>query len=240
MRFLHSLKLMKAQALWVQKSMLGSPNCWEALIVKDMTPSEKMQVTGGAWEWLSFEIRLQNGIKQCFLVESQRAGMLWVESMLEGGRPSGMVSNWKFGKPMRALGPLDLTRRWWLKSVLTKVMWKPLLWRSFASLRNGFMWPCDGNGIRTACGFLVPPSKPIIFDMNHFVCHRIMFIKGMLLDESKWSAIFMIVSTAVSVSSDTFRFRSENFSHRSFLLFSFFLLRMPIFYFFWVTSLRRV
>ncbi|KAL7250597.1 hypothetical protein ACSBR1_012594 [Camellia fascicularis] len=41
---------------------------------------------------------------------------------LDGGRPSGMVSNWKSGNPWTALVPLDLSKRSYLYSVLTKVM----------------------------------------------------------------------------------------------------------------------
>ncbi|KAF7842632.1 hypothetical protein G2W53_004930 [Senna tora] len=83
--------------------------------------------------------RLKKGRKQCLLVESQRAGILCVASMLVRGRPSGMVSNRKPEEPLRAVGPLDLSRRLWLNSEFTKVMWKPLPWRSLASFRNGFM-----------------------------------------------------------------------------------------------------
>ncbi|THG14599.1 hypothetical protein TEA_014216 [Camellia sinensis var. sinensis] len=35
--------------------------------------------------------------------------MSWVESASEGGRPSGMDSNWKSGNPWTALVPLDLS-----------------------------------------------------------------------------------------------------------------------------------
>ncbi|GLT63353.1 hypothetical protein SLA2020_359260 [Shorea laevis] len=49
-----------------------------------------------------------------FEVESQRAGMSWLTSASEGGRPSGMVSKRKSGKPSRESGPLDLSKRLWL------------------------------------------------------------------------------------------------------------------------------
>ncbi|KAI8025442.1 hypothetical protein LOK49_LG02G03043 [Camellia lanceoleosa] len=91
-----------------------------------MHASETIHVTGGASDdddaWLSLEIKLEKGTKQFLEVESQREGMSWVESASEGGRPSGMVSKRKSGKPSRELGPLDLRRRLWLYSVLTKVM----------------------------------------------------------------------------------------------------------------------
>lgn len=102
--------------------MLGNPNCWEALSVKDMTPSDKMKVTGGVWwEWLSFEIRLHKGSREFFLVESHKARMHWVASMSVGGRPSGMASKWKSERPLRASGPLDLRRRRWLNSEFTRL-----------------------------------------------------------------------------------------------------------------------
>ncbi|KAJ0535791.1 hypothetical protein HanOQP8_Chr09g0335811 [Helianthus annuus] len=69
------------------------------------------------------------------------------------GTPSGMVSNRKPGEPSRLCGPPDSRRRSWTNSVLTKVIWRPLWWRSSASLSMAFMWLWSGNGITMTCGF---------------------------------------------------------------------------------------
>ena len=55
-------------------------------------------------------------------METQREGMSWVALGSDGGRPSGMVSNQKSIKPSKELWPLDFRKRWWLNSMLTKVM----------------------------------------------------------------------------------------------------------------------
>jgi hypothetical protein len=82
-----------------------------------MEPSEMIHVTGGTLEVemsLSLERRLRSGTRQFFEVESQRARMSWLTSASEGGRPSGMDSKRKSGKPSRELGPLELSKRPWL------------------------------------------------------------------------------------------------------------------------------
>ncbi|GER55531.1 RNA-binding (RRM/RBD/RNP motifs) family protein, partial [Striga asiatica] len=56
--------------------------------------------------------------------------------------PSGMARNWKPGRPNKDSGPRARRSLLWLNSVLTKVMKKPLEWRSLASFRTGAMWPC--------------------------------------------------------------------------------------------------
>jgi hypothetical protein len=115
---------MNPQVLAVQKRTSGMPSSTAASRVKLMTQSETMQVTGGTLDEavsLSFERRFVKGAKQFFLVETHRDAMSWVASTSESGRPSGMVSNRKEGRPSRELGPRDLRRRLWLNSVLTKV-----------------------------------------------------------------------------------------------------------------------
>jgi hypothetical protein len=59
-----------------------------------------------------------------------------------------------------------LSKRLWLYSVLTKVMWKPLKWSSFASFSIGFMWPWAGKGIHTAWG-LFANSMDTISPITH-------------------------------------------------------------------------
>jgi hypothetical protein len=115
---------MNPHALAVQKRTLGMPSSAAASRVKVKPPSETMQVTGGTLDEavsLSFERRFVKGARQFFLVDMHRDGMSWVASTSESGRPSGMVSNRKEGRPSRELGPRDLRRRLWLNSVLTKV-----------------------------------------------------------------------------------------------------------------------
>lgn len=134
---------MKAQALVVQKITPGIPSSWAASRLKFMMPSETTQVTGGEFgEELSFERRPLKGCKQCFLMDWQRDGICWAATLASaGGRPSGIILKRKVGRPLRELGPWDLSRRLWINSVLTKVIWKPLKWRSLASFSIGFMWP---------------------------------------------------------------------------------------------------
>jgi len=59
-------------------------------------------------------VEFGNGTRQFFEVESFRATMSWLTSASEGGRPSGMISKRKSGKPSRELGPLELSKRLWL------------------------------------------------------------------------------------------------------------------------------
>ncbi|PON47387.1 hypothetical protein PanWU01x14_244710 [Parasponia andersonii] len=119
---------MKEPALAVQKRTLGMPSSSDTSRVNDMRASENMQVTGGkttsSYEAasLSFWTRWRKGARQFLAVESQREGTSWVASASEGGRPSGIVSKRKEGKPCKELWPRDLRRRLWLNSVLTKVM----------------------------------------------------------------------------------------------------------------------
>lgn len=105
---------MKPEAPVVQKNTSGMPSSSAAVRVKLMIPSETMQVTGGTWnaeELLSLERSSRKGARQLLWVEEQRDGTSWVASTSDGGRPSGMVSNWKVGRPQRELGPLDFKRR---------------------------------------------------------------------------------------------------------------------------------
>jgi len=105
---------MNPHALAVQKRTSGMPSSAAASRVKLMIPSETMQVTGGTLDEdlsFSFERRFLKGAKQSFLVESHRDGTSWVASTSDSGRPSGMVSNRKEGRPSRELGPRDLRMR---------------------------------------------------------------------------------------------------------------------------------
>ncbi|KAK7824684.1 hypothetical protein CFP56_034071 [Quercus suber] len=90
-----SNKLKKPHELGVQNWTSGIPNLSAASRVKDIQPSEIIQVTGGTFEdevSLSLERRLQNGTRQFFEVESQSEATSWLTSASDGGRPSGMVS----------------------------------------------------------------------------------------------------------------------------------------------------
>ena len=132
------------------------PSISAALIAKLITPSDTMQVTvGTCGEEFNLATRSKNGAKQFFRTESHRAGTSCVASRSEGGSPSGMVLNRKSGRPLTESGPLDLIKRLWLNSVLTKVMWKPLECKSLANCIMGLTWPCDGYGTQTAWGLLV-------------------------------------------------------------------------------------
>ena len=93
-------------------------------MVNCMKPSEIIQVTGGTFEvaLLSFTRRLENEAKRFFVMELQREDKSWLAFGSDGGRLSGMVSNQKSDKPSKELGPLIFRKRWWLNSVLTKVM----------------------------------------------------------------------------------------------------------------------
>ena len=76
-----------------------------------------------------------------------------VASALDAGRPSGMVAKRKPGRPATAAAPRDRTRRRWLYSVLTKVMWKPLQWSALASFTIGVTYVAlrrerDAHGVR--------------------------------------------------------------------------------------------
>nr|GEV73154.1 pentatricopeptide repeat-containing protein [Tanacetum cinerariifolium] len=75
----------------------------------------------------------------------KQAPRAWFQRFSGVGRPSGMDSKRNEENPSRAFKPLDLRRRWWLNSVLTKVMRKPLEWRIFASFSIGLMCPCAGT-----------------------------------------------------------------------------------------------
>ncbi|KAG5553731.1 hypothetical protein RHGRI_011572 [Rhododendron griersonianum] len=92
-------------------------------------------------------------VKKFHRIDPHSRATSWVTSGSEGGSPSGIVLNWKSGNAERESGPVVLMNRFWLNSVLTKVMKKPLWWRSFASFISPFMWLCAGNGMNTAWGF---------------------------------------------------------------------------------------
>ena len=96
----------------------------------------------------------------------QTEAVRWVTSASLGGRPSGIDSKRKSGKPSRELGPLDLSKRLWLCSVLTKVMKKPLLLSSFAICSSGFTWPWDGYGIHRAWGLPEALIEPISLSLS--------------------------------------------------------------------------
>ncbi|KAK5843424.1 hypothetical protein PVK06_005881 [Gossypium arboreum] len=110
------------------------PSCSAALIAKLISPSEIMQVTVGTWgEEFNLASSSTNGAKQCFRIESHRTRRSCVAFRSDDGSPSGIVLNWKSGRPLTKSGPLDLIKRLWLNSVLTKVMKKPLECKSLAS-----------------------------------------------------------------------------------------------------------
>ena len=146
---------------------IGILNSWAAVIVNAMLKSETIQVTRGLSEvaLLSFTRRSENGAKKLFMMDSERERRSWVALISDGGRPSGMVSNRKSGKPSKELGPLDFIKRWWLNSVFTKVMWNPSWWRSFESFSIAFMWLWTGHGIQTAWGL----SATCVFESISFV-----------------------------------------------------------------------
>ena len=97
------LSPLKLQAEMVKNNAIGSASRWAAVMVKDMKPSEMMQLT--AWltlfeESLSLASRSWNGCsKTSFLMFSQREYMSWVVELSyeEAGRPSsrgGHGSGW--------------------------------------------------------------------------------------------------------------------------------------------------
>ncbi|KVI07930.1 hypothetical protein Ccrd_013716 [Cynara cardunculus var. scolymus] len=121
-------------------------NSLAASRVNTITRSATMQVTGEQ-DLFSLLIRLLNGPKQVSSIDLVRDETSWVASRFCGNeRPSGMVSKRKDGRPQRASGPRDRRSRWWLNSVLTKVIMKPLEWRILASLSIGLIWPWAGAG----------------------------------------------------------------------------------------------
>lgn len=142
----------KPQAEAVQNCTSGMPNSSATFLPKPIIPSNTMQLTGGRAE-LSLITSSLKGTGQCFLVDSHSARASWVASRSDGGIPSGIVSNWKSGRPFTWSGPLDRIKRLWLNSVLTKVMWKPLECRSLDKFIMGITCPCVGYGTHTAWGF---------------------------------------------------------------------------------------
>ncbi|KAJ4965151.1 hypothetical protein NE237_017000 [Protea cynaroides] len=93
--------------------------------------------------------------------EKVAEGNYAIASARDGGSPSGIVSNWKSGKPLREPGPLELRSRPWLNSVLSKVMWMPLWWRSFANLSMGLC----GLGLGLECK-PHEASSPLLLQQN--------------------------------------------------------------------------
>ncbi|KAJ6700313.1 hypothetical protein OIU79_013362 [Salix purpurea] len=105
---------MKLQAEMVKNKAIGIRCISAASIATGMKPSETMQVTGGALEdaeSLSLSSSSLNGANKFFMAASKRAATSCVAFSFEGGRPSGMDSNRKSGKPFMASGPLDLSKR---------------------------------------------------------------------------------------------------------------------------------
>ena len=147
---------MRLQAEAVQNCTCGIPNASAASTAKQLVvASETTQVTGGhpSRGALSLSKSSLNGAEQFCLTEAQSGGMSCVASWSDGGRPSGMASKEKPGRPLANSAPPDRIKRRWLNSVLTKVMWKPLECRSLANCMVGLTWPCAGNGTQTAWGF---------------------------------------------------------------------------------------
>ena len=112
----------------VRSITTGIPSFSAAVIVNGMKASETMQVTGGLTSGvavLRLLRRSENGGNMFFEMESKREVTSWLALESERGRPSGMVRKRKSGKPSKLKEPpaaMDLMRRRWLKSVLTKVM----------------------------------------------------------------------------------------------------------------------
>jgi len=144
----------KPQAEAVQNCCSATFNSLATFPANPISPSYIIEVTKGtSSELLSFFTSSFRGSKQCLLVASHSAAMLCVASFSDGGNPSGMVSNWKPGCPLTKSSPRDLTKRLWLNSVFTKVMWKPEQRRSLLSCMKGITWPCAGNGTHTTWRF---------------------------------------------------------------------------------------
>jgi len=77
--------------------------------------SETIHVTGGPMfeeaSCPSFFSTPRNGAKLVFLVFWQRSAWSWVVLGSDGGRPSGIDSNLKSGKPGRELSPPEFRKR---------------------------------------------------------------------------------------------------------------------------------
>ena len=110
----------------VRSITTGIPSFSAAVIVNGMKASETMQVTGGLTSGvavLRLLRRSENGGNMFFEMESKREMTSWLALGSERGRPSWMVRKRKSGKSSKEPpAVMDLTRRRWLKSVLTKVM----------------------------------------------------------------------------------------------------------------------
>lgn len=85
------------QADAVQNWTPGIPNSSAAFIPKLMIPSDIIKLTLGIVEQVLslFLISSNKGPKQFFLVDSHSNRISCVASLSEGGKPSGIVSNWK-------------------------------------------------------------------------------------------------------------------------------------------------
>lgn len=156
-RCLMCLLHIKLQAAAVCSSTPGTPIRSAASRAKLISVSVITQLTGRPW-WFNLSISSLRGAKQLLLVDTHRDLMSCVEvpaPHFGGGRPSGMVANWKSDGGLMAALPRDWRRRLWLYWVRRKVIWKPLTFRIMASLNMGFMWPCAGKGMQIACGLCV-------------------------------------------------------------------------------------
>lgn len=72
-----------------------------------------MQVIGGASdEALSFIMSSRNESNPWTGNVKHKAGRSCIPRWLVGGKPSGIVSNWKSAKPLRESNPLELSKRW--------------------------------------------------------------------------------------------------------------------------------
>ncbi|PKI47417.1 hypothetical protein CRG98_032252 [Punica granatum] len=94
---------------------------------------------------------MQNGAPMKDLADSHRETTSCVALACDGRSPAGIATNWNpAGRSPRNLGPSALSMRLWLNSVLTKVMQRPLWWRSVTSLSIAPMWLWAGTAKQTA------------------------------------------------------------------------------------------
>ncbi|MQM07446.1 hypothetical protein Taro_040286, partial [Colocasia esculenta] len=141
---------MKPQALVVQNSTLGTPNA------QLISPPTTQVMGGNPGDRPNRAISSRKWTTKSLLRETAKSLMYCMPSRPDRGRPSGIASTRKPStpaKPSKGSGAPELSRRWLLYWVMTKLMRNPLEWRSLARWSMGFMWPGVGQGTMTAWGF---------------------------------------------------------------------------------------